>query len=83
MFGARGWWRWLEIKGQGQNLGGDEEISLYKRGQVRVRGSQWHQLKFGVVVVGEGREGRGHFIYHFHFQLDCPPPPSLALAGSS
>lgn len=64
----------VDIKGQGQNLGGDEEISLYMQGQVRVHGSQWHQLKFGVGVgVGWGGWG-GYFIYHFHFQLDCPPP---------
>lgn len=63
----------LEIKGQGQNLGGDEEISLYARGQVRVHGSQWHQLKFGVVVA----VGGGYFIYHFHFQLDAPRPHSF------
>lgn len=58
----------VDIKGQGQNLGGDEEISLYMQGQVRVHGSQWHQLKFGVGGLG------GLFHISFSFPAGLPPP---------
>lgn len=74
----------FEIRGQGQNLGGDEEISLYTRGQVRVHGSQWHQLKFGVVVVGVGWGCGGGAISYIIFisSWTAPPPPSLSASAS-
>lgn len=77
----------VEIRGQGQNLGGDEEISLYMQGQVRVRGSQWHQLKFVVVVVvGGGVISYIIFISSWtppHHHHPTPPLFLLVLAGSS